>query len=169
MPKKIKLSVELIPKTSHFINARSILKKSQWDKIRFLTYEKANHKCEICKQTGLEQGYKHKVECHEIWKYSKSKKIQKLIGLIALCPLCHQVKHIGRSIMIGKQEQTLKHLESINKWDQNQALEYINEAFKKCDELSKLNWTIDVSILKKEPYNLKCRAIKKTKKKRKRL
>ena len=161
MSKKIKLKIELIPKTSHSINARTILTKKEWDKIRFITYENANHKCEICKQTGLDQGYKHKVECHEIWKFNKRKKTQKLVGLIALCPLCHGVKHIGRSMKIGKEKETVKQLRIINKWTKKKAIEYINESFEKCGELSRYKWKIDLSILKKPPYSIKSKKIKK--------
>jgi hypothetical protein len=50
---------------------------------------------EICKETGKTQGYKHNVECHEIWEYNDEDKIQKLIGLISLCPICHLTKNIS--------------------------------------------------------------------------
>lgn len=84
---KIKLSIELIPKTCHFSNVRTSIKKEEWDKIRFLSYENAKHKCEICGNNGLKQGFKHRIECHEIWHYDDTTKTQKLIGLISLCPI----------------------------------------------------------------------------------
>jgi hypothetical protein len=31
------------------------LLKAEWDKIRFISYEAANNKCEICKETGKTQ------------------------------------------------------------------------------------------------------------------
>src|SRR5260221_10581904 len=98
-----KLTVELIPSTCHFSNVRTSVKAKEWDKIRFISYAAADNKCEICSETGKEQGYKHNVECHEIWEYDDVNHVQKLIGLISLCPTCHHVKHIGRSMMIGKQ------------------------------------------------------------------
>jgi 5-methylcytosine-specific restriction endonuclease McrA len=161
MPKKIKLKIELIPKTSHGFNARKILTKKEWDEIRKLIYEQANHKCEICGQTGLEQGYSHKVECHEIWKFNKKEKIQKLVGLIALCPLCHGVKHIGRSILFSKEKETVKQLKTVNKWTKQQAIKYITESFEKCKKLSQHIWKLDLSILKKAPYNVKNKKINK--------
>jgi hypothetical protein len=88
MAKKIpkKLEVELIPKTCWWSSVRTMVKPSEWNKIRFISYEKANNICEICSDNGLNQGYKHPVECHEIWHYDDKNKIQKLIGLISLCP-----------------------------------------------------------------------------------
>lgn len=153
MPKP-KLVVELVPKTCHYSNVRTTLTTSEWNKIRFASYEKANNVCEICKQTGLEQGYNHKLECHEIWKYDDTKKIQKLVGLISLCPLCHQVKHIGRANAMGKQADVFKQLETVNGWDHKQVVEHVAEAFELYKERSKFKWTLDISLLKKPPYSL---------------
>jgi hypothetical protein len=151
---KIKLAVELVPTTCHYSNVRTTLKTKEWDKIRFISYEKANNKCEICNQTGLEQGYKHNVECHEIWKYDDKKKIQRLSGLISLCPLCHQVKHIGRAFAIGKQAEVFKHLEIVNNWNHKNVVQHIAEAFAINKERSKHTWILDIKILTEPPYDI---------------
>lgn len=169
--KKPKLTVELIPTTCHYSNVRTTLKQKDWDIIRRLSYQKANHICEICGQTGYDQGYKHKVECHEIWKYDDKKKVQKLVGLISLCPLCHQVKHIGRAIAIGKQSEVFEHLEIINDWNHKDVVEHLAEAFMLNKERSKHKWDLDISLLSKDPYNIVVKSTKKRKvkyKKRKR-
>lgn len=119
-----------------------------------MVYEKAEHKCEICGETGFEQGYKHKLECHEIWKYDDTRLVQKLVGLIALCPLCHQAKHIGRSFAMGRQDTTINKLMTVNNWSEKKTLEIINEAFEINKERSKHNWKLDISLLRKPPYNL---------------
>ena len=84
----MKLTVELVPRSLWGINLRSELPKSKWDKLRKATYKKANFVCEICGGVGR----KWPVECHEIWHYDDENKVQRLDGLIALCPPCHQVK-----------------------------------------------------------------------------
>ncbi len=157
MPKSIepKLKVELIPSTCHFSNVRTTVKAKEWDKIRFLSYEAAGHKCEICKDTGTNQGYNHDLECHEIWEYDDINHIQKLIGLISLCPTCHQVKHIGRAIKIGKFAQCVKQLAKVNKWDREQIDAHIATSFEVYKERSKYQWILDLSILNDEPYSLK--------------
>lgn len=173
--KKPKLTVELIPSTCHFSNVRTTVKKEEWDKIRFISYEAAGHKCEICGDTGKNQGYKHNVECHEIWGYDDENKIQKLIGLISLCPTCHQVKHIGRAIAIGKHQQAYNQLAKVNKWTKQQVEQHILESFEIHRERSKYEWDLDISILAEEPYEIKLKntkkrifEVKKYKKKRKR-
>lgn len=169
-----KLTVELIPSTCHFSNVRTTVKAKEWDKIRFISYEAADNKCEICKQNGKDQGYKHNVECHEIWEYDDDNHIQTLIGLISLCPTCHQVKHIGRAIKIGKFYQCVKQLAQVNKWTREQIDIHIAESFEVYKERSKHEWSLDLSILTQPPYNLIIDAdkerifeIKKYKKKRK--
>lgn len=157
----IKLSVELIPTTCHFSNVRTTVTPAEWDKIRFISYAAANNKCEICGSDGLKQGYKHRVECHEVWDYNDENKIQKLIKLISLCVICHQVKHIGRATIIGKQAICHKQLALVNKWTPKQVMEHIAEAFEVHKQRSKHKWKLDISILKNEPYNLNIKNIDK--------
>jgi hypothetical protein len=173
--KKPKLLIELIPTTCHYSNVRTTVKKKEWDKIRFISYESANNKCEICGDIGKNQGYNHNVECHEIWEYDDENKIQKLVGLISLCPTCHQVKHIGRAIAIGKHKQAYAQLMKVNKWTQKQVEEHILESFEIHKERSKHEWELNLSILTEEPYNIKIKnyttrifEAKKIKRKRKR-
>ena len=66
-----KLTIELVPQTSWYTNVRSNVSKEQWDVIRKKCYAQANNVCEICGDTGKNQGYKHNVECHEIWEYNE--------------------------------------------------------------------------------------------------
>lgn len=152
---KPKLLVELIPTTCHYSNVRTMVSKKEWDTLRNQCYEKANHVCEICGNNGLKQGFKHKVECHEIWEYDDVNHVQTLKGLISLCPICHQVKHIGRAIAIGKQTQCFIQLARVNKWNQQEITKHILESFELHKERSKHEWTLDISLLTKAPYNLK--------------
>ncbi len=172
--KKPKLTIELIPKTCHYSNVRTTVKPKEWDKIRFISYEAANNKCEICGDVGKNQGYNHNVECHEIWHYNDKTHVQKLTGLISLCPKCHQVKHIGRAIAMGRADEAYNHLMVVNKWTPQQVELHILDSFELHKERSKHVWELDLSILEKEPYSIKLKQtkkrvfkIKKYKKKRK--
>jgi hypothetical protein len=144
---KIKLSIELVPSTCWFSNVRTLLPTKEWDRLRKESYAKANHKCEICGQNGRDQGRRHPVECHEIWEYDDKKKVQKLKGLISLCPHCHMVKHFGRSTAIGQQDVVMKHLETVNGWNHKQAAKYLAEVFNTHNERSSCKWSLDIQIL----------------------
>ena len=172
---KPKLTIELVPTTCHFSNVRTMVKPKEWDKIRFISYEESGHKCQICSDTGKNQGYKHNVECHEIWEYDDVNHIQKLVGLISLCPICHQVKHIGRAMMMGKQTECFIQLAKVNKWTKQQIDKHLIESFELHRERSQHEWDLDISILADEPYGIKINPnkkrvfkVKKYKKKRRR-
>ena len=141
---KLSLEIELVPDTSWFNNVRAVVTRAQWDSIRKRVYSAAYDTCEIC--GGI--GPKHPVECHEIWNYDDSKKLQKLEGMIALCPACHRVKHFGLARVRGLEAQTLRHFMKINKLTQKKATQYITQAFETLAARSKHAWVVDISHLK---------------------
>jgi len=144
--KKPKLTIELVPSSCFYSNVRSVLPTKIWDKLRKESYAKAKFKCEICKGSGLDQGYRHALECHEIWDY-QSNGTQMLKGLISLCPKCHQAKHIGRTIAIGKGKEIYKHIATVNKWDSKMVEAYVGSCFQDHKERSKIKWDLNIKIL----------------------
>lgn len=137
----MQLTIELVPETSWFSNLRSLLSPEDWDKIRKHCYKKADYKCEIC--GGI--GPKHPVECHETWEYIGE--TQKLIGLIALCPSCHEVKHIGLAGLNGRHDEAVKHFCKVNNCSKVEAEKCISEAFELWQKRSQQDWTLDVRLL----------------------
>lgn len=143
----MKLTIELVPKTCWYTNVRSNVSRSEWDKIRKHSYELAGNKCEICGDTGLKQGKRHKVECHEIWSYDDQNFIQKLEGLISLCPMCHETKHVGLAQINGHLDRVAKHLSKVNNLKLKESYEYIDNSFRLWSDRSMFDWEIDTSYL----------------------
>lgn len=143
----MKLTVELVPKSSWYSNVRSNVSKGEWDRLRHKSYEQANHVCEICGDVGTNQGYRHKLECHEIWDYDDVNFKQTLIGLISLCPHCHLVKHPGLATINGKLGIVVEQLMTVNDMTAKDAEEYLNEAFDIWRKRNKNNYTLDISFL----------------------
>lgn len=141
MVKELKLTIELIPQSAWNNNLRSYLTASQWNKVRKKCYSVANYRCEICDGVGP----KHPVECHERWEFEEGK--VKLVGLIALCPACHEVKHIGRAQVVGRGNAALNHFMKINKATKQQAMAYISDCFMLWRKRSKQQWELDVTYL----------------------
>ncbi|HEY9705549.1 MAG TPA: HNH endonuclease [Allocoleopsis sp.] len=139
----MKLNIELVPSTSWFSNLRSLLTTEEWDKVRKGCYKHAGYKCEICGGVGP----KHPVECHETWEYDEAKGIQKLVGLISLCPSCHEVKHIGLAGINGRRDEAVKHFCAVNGCSKEEAEKYISECFEIWNRRSQQDWTLDVSLL----------------------
>ena len=149
-----KLFIELVPSSSWTNNLRKILTSASWDKLRKNSYKKANYQCEICGEVGV-FGKGHKVECHEIWSYNDVLNIQKLEGLISLCPICHRVKHFGLSSIRGYSNQCKNQLIKVNNWNLNQVEEHISQAFAIHKKRSKKKWTLDLSWLNDKEIKFK--------------
>lgn len=139
-----KLTIELVPNTSHFVNLRSLLTQGEWDRIRRKAYRAANYCCQVCGGKGP----RHPVECHEIWHYDEDRLIQKLTGLIALCPACHEVKHIGLAATRGRLPHAMLHFCRVNDWSPEDAGIYIQRAFDEYRRRSNFSWSLDTSFIK---------------------
>lgn len=150
----MKLEVELVPQSMFFNNVRAAVTKAEWDLIKKKVSTKAKYVCEICGNVGP----KHPVECHEIWHYDDTKLIQKLTGMIALCPNCHMCKHIGFAELNGKLDIAIKHMMSINKMKKKTIEDYLVKSFEKWRERSKKQWKLDISVL--ADYGIKLDKIK---------
>ncbi|MDD5383728.1 MAG: HNH endonuclease [Gallionella sp.] len=146
----IKLTIELVPRTAWFSNVRSMVSREDWDVLRKECYVQASNRCEICGGSGG----KHPVEAHEVWEYDDQLQVQKLIRLIALCPSCHAVKHIGNAFLRGVADDALDHFQSVNALTQKKTLKLLKEAFSIWEERSSRQWICDVSWLdnKGVPY-----------------
>lgn len=142
------LSIELVPSTCWYTNVRSNVPATEWDILRRAVYRRAGNRCEIC----VGRGKTHPVECHEVWHYDDATRVQRLTGLAALCPACHQVKHIGLANVQGKSAQALSHLAKVNGWSANQARAYVEQAFELWARRSEHEWQLDLSLLETEEY-----------------
>ena len=138
-----RLTVELIPKPAWGINVRSKCAQREWDLVRRATYKVAQYRCEICGGRGPT----HPVECHERWKWNETGHVQRLIGLIALCPPCHHVKHMGRSLVTDKADLAIKHMMEVNDWARAQVDRHLDEAFVTWRRRNVYDWTVDLSWL----------------------
>lgn len=142
--KKLALEIELIPASSWSNNLRSILKPKMWDEIRKKVYKKNNFKCAICKE-------KRKLQAHEVWKFLKRSKKQKLIDVIPLCYLCHMVKHIGYAQVSGGRilnERLIKHFMDVNQVERKEFQKHLKAAIKRFVDRSQYDWELDVNKLR---------------------
>ena len=153
--KTYKLVSEIVPSTSWYNNVRSNVSAKEWDYLRKKSYEAAGNVCEICGDTGKNQGFNHNVECHEIWEYDDKTLTQTLTGLISLCPYCHKVKHPGLAQLKGESDIVITQLMRVNEITKKEAEHYLGEAFSVYFERSLKQWTLDISYLEKtlKEYN----------------
>ncbi|MBB3923891.1 HNH endonuclease signature motif containing protein [Xanthomonas arboricola] len=137
------LNVELVPDTCWYSNVRSNVSAKTWLRISQEVSAAANMRCQICGRVGV----RHARECHELWHYDDLRFVQRLDGLLALCPECHAVKHMGRSIATGAGAQALAWLAEINSFSPAEALQTVRSAFAIHRSRSQHRWSLDVSLL----------------------
>ena len=139
----LKLTIELVPTSCWYNNVRSHVSKTVWDKIRKATYKAANYKCKICGGIGA----RHPVECHERWEYDESTWTQCLVGMQALCPRCHEVKHIGRAELMGRLGVAMAHFRRVNSCSVEVAEKHFEDSVACYRRRSACIWELDISFL----------------------
>ena len=151
------LNIELIPSNSYGNNLRKLLRGCTWDRLRYHHYQAAGHRCECCfnldqiAPLGTERN-PSRLECHEEWEYDDDTRIQKLVGVVALCSLCHQCKHIGRTLSVGGGKRAIRWLATVNEWSLRRTEEHINAALIEHTMRSVGPvWMLDLSMLQSHP------------------
>lgn len=138
----LRLEIELVPKSSWYDNLRKHTSKENWDRIRKDAYAKYGYRCGIC-------GADAELNCHEIWEYDNENQIQKLKGFIALCDMCHHVKHIGLAGILASEgkldyEKVIEHFMRVNNCDRATFEEHCERAFDEWRRRSKHQWQVDL-------------------------
>jgi len=84
-----------------------------------------------------------------MWQYDDEKHLQTLVGFIALCDMCHHVKHIGLAGILASEgkldyNKVVEHFMKVNGCDLKTFESHRDEAFKKWKERSAQDWTVDI-------------------------
>ncbi|HEX8137985.1 MAG TPA: HNH endonuclease [Pyrinomonadaceae bacterium] len=143
------LTIELVPRSSWYRNVRSNVSAGEWERLKRVTFRRARYACEVCGGRGR----KWPVECHEVFAYDDERRVQKLVRLLALCPACHEVKHIGLAHVRGNQARAVAHLARVNGWSLSDASFYVEGCFELWHRRSCHQWTLDLSYLEQFDIN----------------
>jgi len=146
-PDQVALMPEMLPDGTWEDNIRLKLKPDQWDALRKHSYAAAGFRCEICGCAPSPH-----LECHERWAYDETWAIQRLMGLLSLCPLCHKAHHIGLAGRLGMLDDVKDHLKKVNRWDNHQLFIAMQYAKDEADRRSEVAWTVDLSWLDTGDY-----------------
>lgn len=137
-----KLNFEMVPDSCWCSNLRSALPAEVWDRIRKKAYARAGGRCSVCGESG-------RLEAHEQWLYDDEKCVQSLGGVIAVCRLCHEVIHIGRTALTGREKEASERFMRVNGCTYAEYRKALGEATALHRERSKKEWALDVSALDK--------------------
>lgn len=137
------LFIDLVPGKAWFSNLRSELLEPEWDAVRRKVYRAAGYHCRICG----EQGPNHPVEAHERWHFDEARRIQTLVCVTALCPMCHEATHYGLARVLGRDHIADERLMRVNGWSKAQLQAHINEAMATGRRQADMEWRLDARWL----------------------
>lgn len=139
----MKLNFELVPDSCWYSNLRTLLPPEVWDALRKKAYARAGGKCMICGAPTF------RLEAHEQWTYDEGNAVQSLHDIIAVCRPCHEVIHIGRTQLCGREREASEHFMAVNGCtyaEYRKALGEANEAHRRRNNIPE--WKLDISKLK---------------------
>lgn len=131
---------EMLPVTTWEDNVRTRVSAERWDQLRRYCYKSAGYRCEIC-------GVRGQLEAHESWRLWDEAGIQKLERLLALCTKCHKAHHLGFARRLGIYDEVLRHIKTVNKWNDHELREALQDAQDICEQRSLEPWEVDISWL----------------------
>jgi len=149
------LQISLVPKTTWYRNVRSSVSRDVWNEIR---RRFAKKQCQIC-------GFRHNLQCHEVWGYDAVNHVQKLRGFLSLCMLCHFVEHLGLAGIMAQRgdldyQRLIRHYCDVNECTEAAFLADRKEAFELFQERSRYEWTLDLSYLDSLGLGEECKGLR---------
>ena len=142
-----RLYVDLVPKSCWFVNVRSAVTPSEWERVRRFVYARAEYRCECCGVECQRGDLSVPIEAHERWSYLVGEKRQRLERLIALCQRCHSATHYGLASIRGRGAEAIRQLKTVNGWNEQEVMEHIAESFAVWKERNRNSWTLDIGMI----------------------
>jgi hypothetical protein len=130
-----------IPPSSWYDNVRAAVTRSEWQSIKRQVFAAAGRRCQCCGGRGNEWP----VECHEEWTYDDRAAVQTLERFIALCPACHEVKHIGLAQARGRFDIAIRHMAAVTGIGQIRCRQIANDAITTAVRRARRKWVVDIS------------------------
>lgn len=139
------LSPEMLPVTTWEQNIRHLQGQDTWDRMRKHAYRAVGFRCEICGAGG-------RLEAHEAWELVNETCVQRLIGIQALCPLCHKGHHLGIARRLGMLGDVHRQLRYVNRWSASELAKQVAEAYDVWEQRCQWPWAVDFSWLQDSGY-----------------
>ena len=144
----LRLAFEPVPWESRRNTLANLLPPDQWNAIRRSAYRRGGYRCEAC-------GRSDRLHCHEVWHFNHSTGCQCLAGLQALCPLCHDTKHITFTHDEYRVRELLQHFAAVNRLTPEEAGACLEDARNLQRALDSRQWRVSFG-----DYNMRVPAVR---------
>jgi len=136
---KMKIGLELVPKTCWGTNLRSLLTTTEWRQISKYVRDKSKNLCQYCGTCSK------KTHAHEVWSYDDITCIQALEDIHCVCEKCHLVKHFGYAKVQKRDKEAIEQLKLLNNCTDEEAMAHIADCFELWADRSSKSWKLNVS------------------------
>ena len=147
----VRLRADLLPASTWGSNLRGLLSPTQWDRLRAPVLAAAGLRCQIC---GAARPAR-RPDCHEQWIFGLEAivpgdiplPVQRLVRLVALCPACHEVQHVGLAGLRERLAEVRARLGQLNSWTPAQVSADLDRAARRSVLLEQVPWDLDLRTL----------------------
>ena len=153
-PGGVRIRCDALPPATWGSNVRALARTSAepgvWDRLRFMTGDAALNVCEACGTAPASaDGRRRRPDCHEKWTFDMTgaTPVQRLVRLVALCPACHEVQHLGRTTALGRRPIVMLTLMRVNQWERVDAVADVIRADYRFGLLSEHAFDLDLRAL----------------------
>lgn len=139
--RKYRLWANLVPGPSWGVSLYNLLPRREWDRIRKAAYAHYGHECAICGMSDTT------LFGHEDWEYDYDHSKQRLVGVLALCNLCHMCNHLGFARIQASRgkldySELIAHWCRVNSADKKEFSSHSDYAFKLWVMRNKFEWQV---------------------------
>lgn len=115
--------IDLIPRSEWYASLANLMVADSWDRLGSAAW--ANQF--VCYECGSLPPYGKRLDCHEVWWYNAHEVagedasgrpvygVRRLRALRMLCPLCHEMQHLGNARRRGHFERAFARLGAVNR------------------------------------------------------
>lgn len=147
----VRVRFDMLPSEVWGSNLRTILTRTEWDRLRMQVCEMAGNKCQLCGGSVTSpRGDRNRPDCHERWSFEalgEGRGVQRLVQLVALCPECHQTQHLGRAQLEGLLDVVRQRVAELNGWSDQEVEADMHRAADRYRALAGFAWDLDLSVL----------------------
>jgi len=133
-----------VPEGSWYRDLARALPMTEWHLLRDYTLRRADEHCTVCGGSGS-------LRVDGDWEYDDRKRVQRLVGLSALCQLCYLARHVDRADQLAEQgrvglDRVVRHFLELNRCSQKVYDDHRREVMRVWRQRSKKTWTVDLTI-----------------------
>lgn len=139
-----RLVVELVPEFCPRLKLSVELDRGDWQRVERSVLDRAGNRCEICDNADADADLTPEAS----WSYDDSAGRQRFERLLAVCAACSEVIHIDLAAVSGDADRAVRHLATVNAWNEIDAEQHVAAAYRRWQDRSRHVWTTDLSRLR---------------------